>query len=102
MSLNDIPSFARYPKHCRPSTRAPAHLKDGPYINKSIHMYEELVVICGDDQATGSFSRTVEDFVVDVDSTSVDAVNEETSETPPPPRIVEDHSISSKQNITNI
>lgn len=60
-------------------------------------MYEELVVICGDDQATGSFSRTVADSVVDVDSTSVDAVNEETSETPPPPRSVEDHSTSSEQ-----
>ncbi|MQM08670.1 hypothetical protein Taro_041526 [Colocasia esculenta] len=74
-----------------------AHPKDEPYINKSIDMYEELVVICGDDQAMGSFSRTVADSVVDVDSTSVDAVNEETSETPPPPRSVEDHSTSSEQ-----
>ncbi|MQL70602.1 hypothetical protein Taro_002929 [Colocasia esculenta] len=74
-----------------------AHPKDEPYINKSIDMYEELVVICGNDQATRSFSRAVANSVVDVDSTSVDAVNEETSETPPPPRIVEDHSISSEQ-----
>ncbi|MQM20056.1 hypothetical protein Taro_053069, partial [Colocasia esculenta] len=74
-----------------------AHPKDEPYINKSIDMYEELVVICADDQATGSFSRTVADSVVDVDSTSMDAVNEETSETPPPPRSVEDHSTSSEQ-----
>ncbi|MQM04193.1 hypothetical protein Taro_036987 [Colocasia esculenta] len=73
-----------------------AHPKDKPYINKSIDMYEELVVICGDDQATGSFSRTVADSVVDVDSTSVDARNEETSETPTPPKIV-DHSTSSEQ-----
>ncbi|MQM15996.1 hypothetical protein Taro_048952 [Colocasia esculenta] len=74
-----------------------AHRKDEPYINKSIDMYEELVVICGDDQATGSFSRTVADSVVDVDSTSVDAVNEETSKTPPPPWSVEDHFTSSEQ-----
>ncbi|MQL85088.1 hypothetical protein Taro_017601 [Colocasia esculenta] len=74
-----------------------AHPKDEPYINKSIDMYEELVIICGDDQATGSFSRTVADSMVDVDSTSVDTVNEETSETPPPPRSIEDHSTSSEQ-----
>ncbi|MQL72925.1 hypothetical protein Taro_005277 [Colocasia esculenta] len=76
-----------------------AHPKDEPYINKSIDMCEELVVICGDDQATGSFSRTVVDSMVDVDSTSMDVVNEETSETPPPHRIVEDHSTSSEQII---
>ncbi|MQM10789.1 hypothetical protein Taro_043686, partial [Colocasia esculenta] len=74
-----------------------AHPKDEPYINKSIDMYEEFVVICGDDQATRSFSRTVADSVADVDSTSVDVVNEETSETPPPPWSVEDHSTSSEQ-----
>ncbi|MQM08880.1 hypothetical protein Taro_041738 [Colocasia esculenta] len=74
-----------------------AHPKDEPYINKFIDMYEELVVICGDDQAMGSFSRTVVDSVVDVDGTSIDIVNEETLETPPPPRIVEDHSTSSEQ-----
>ncbi|MQL79438.1 hypothetical protein Taro_011877 [Colocasia esculenta] len=69
-----------------------AHPKDEPYINKSIDMYETLVVICGDDQATRNFSRTVADSMVDADSTSMDAMNEETSETPPPHRIVEDHS----------
>ncbi|MQL95291.1 hypothetical protein Taro_027954 [Colocasia esculenta] len=60
-------------------------------------MYEELIVIHDHDQAKGSFSRTVADSVVDVDSTSVDAVNDETSKTPPRPRIVEDHSTSSEQ-----
>ncbi|MQM12968.1 hypothetical protein Taro_045889 [Colocasia esculenta] len=71
-----------------------AHPKDEPYINKSIEMYEELVVIYGDDQVTRSFSRTVADPVVDIDITSV---NEETSETSHTPRSVEDHSTSSEQ-----
>ncbi|MQM06859.1 hypothetical protein Taro_039688, partial [Colocasia esculenta] len=70
---------------------------DGTHILASIPSDISILRSCGEDQATGSFSRTVADSVVDVDSTSVDVVNEETSETPPPPRSVEDHSTSSEQ-----
>ncbi|KAK1293492.1 hypothetical protein QJS10_CPB17g00341 [Acorus calamus] len=33
-----------------------AHVKDEPYLNKPIEMYDEMMIICGDDQATGSFA----------------------------------------------
>ncbi|KAK1311894.1 hypothetical protein QJS10_CPA07g00451 [Acorus calamus] len=29
-----------------------AHVKDEPYLNKPIEIYDEMMIICGDDQAT--------------------------------------------------
>ncbi|KAH7676986.1 Myb/SANT-like domain-containing protein [Dioscorea alata] len=35
-----------------------SHPSEAVYINKSIEDYEEMAIVCGNDQATGSFART--------------------------------------------
>ncbi|KAK1310360.1 hypothetical protein QJS10_CPA08g01087 [Acorus calamus] len=54
--------------------------KDEPYLNKPIEMYDEMIIICGDDQATGSFARAVSEPVVDVDARSNFGANNDESE----------------------
>ncbi|KAL6571158.1 hypothetical protein OROHE_002801 [Orobanche hederae] len=51
-----------------------AHPKAKPYINKEIFIYDELHIICGDNQATGSFAKSSADdiheneYVVDLEN----------------------------------
>ncbi|KAL6515743.1 hypothetical protein OROHE_018433 [Orobanche hederae] len=44
-----------------------AHLKAEPFLNKAIFMYDELHIICGDDQATGSFAKSSTDDILETD-----------------------------------
>ncbi|KAK1322393.1 hypothetical protein QJS10_CPA03g01907 [Acorus calamus] len=57
-----------------------AHPKDEPYLNKPIEMCDEMIIICGDDQATGSFAQAMSEPVVDVDARSNFGANNDESE----------------------
>ena len=35
-----------------------AHLGEEIYINKPIQDYEEMIIVCGNDQTSGTFART--------------------------------------------
>ncbi|KAF5206651.1 hypothetical protein FRX31_003767 [Thalictrum thalictroides] len=46
------------------------------FINVSIEQYEELRLVCGEDQATGSFSKSMSDAQTDEGNESSRAHNE--------------------------
>ncbi|KAL6566777.1 hypothetical protein OROMI_015181 [Orobanche minor] len=81
-----------------------AHPKAEPFLNKAIFMYDELHIICGDDQATGSFAKSSTDDILEtnevydlgsddntlqIDDTQVN--NNSMPSSPPHPPVVRKH-----------